>query len=36
MIETTIERLINVARDFKNMPDAARIDHRVQSKDTPS
>ena len=36
MIETTIERLINVAREFKSMPDTARIDHRVNNEDTPS
>lgn len=30
MVETTIERLIQVARDFKAMPDNDRIDHRVE------
>jgi creatinine amidohydrolase len=34
MIETTIERLIEVARDFKALPTAPRVDHRVQPPDS--
>jgi creatinine amidohydrolase len=30
MIETTIERLIQVAHDFKALPDTPRVDHRVK------
>ena len=30
MIETTIERLIEVARDFRDLPETVRVDHRVQ------
>ena len=30
MVETTIERLIAIARDFRAMPDTPRVDHRVR------
>ncbi len=35
MIEATIERLIEVARGFKEMPTAPRVDHRIQLHPEP-
>lgn len=33
MIETTIERLIQVARDFRALPDTPRVDYRIKPDD---